>query len=193
VEGALVPGADRFRAPQTLEDHMEVILSAPFMPIPQGALAALADPLVMLAIAVGALSLAYLFIRLRQGRGAGMPMPAADAPQRQMHALLQELEEASLKMSADIDAKATRLEALIADADARSAALSALLARAHAHNIAQKLIAGVADNADSGLGALARHREIYDLADSGDTPAAIAQKLGRPAGEVELILALRGS
>jgi DNA-binding NarL/FixJ family response regulator len=36
-----------------------------------------------------------------------------------------------------------------------------------------------------------RHAEVYALADQGRTPPEIAQQLGRPHGEVELILALR--
>lgn len=35
------------------------------------------------------------------------------------------------------------------------------------------------------------HREVYDLADTGRSAHAIAQELGRPVGEIELILALR--
>jgi hypothetical protein len=36
-----------------------------------------------------------------------------------------------------------------------------------------------------------RHAEVYRLADQGQTPQQIAQRLGRPSGEIELILALR--
>ena len=36
-----------------------------------------------------------------------------------------------------------------------------------------------------------RYRAIYDLADSGMTAQVIAQRLSRPTGEIELILALR--
>jgi hypothetical protein len=36
-----------------------------------------------------------------------------------------------------------------------------------------------------------RHAEIYALADEGRGPAEIARHLGRPSGEIELILALR--
>ena len=171
---------------------MEVIVSRFFLPIAQG-LPPLADPLVLLAIGVGVLSILCVLIRQRRGREPAAPAPMPQEPGRQIHALLQELDEASRQMSIDIDAKAARLEAIIAEADARSAALTALLARAKAQNMAQKLIAGAAEHGESGLGALARHREIYELADSGQNPAAIAQKLGRPSGEVELILALRGN
>jgi hypothetical protein len=37
-----------------------------------------------------------------------------------------------------------------------------------------------------------RYAEVYDLADEGQTPQDIARHTGRPRGEVELILALRG-
>jgi hypothetical protein len=36
-----------------------------------------------------------------------------------------------------------------------------------------------------------RHQEVYALADAGQSSAAIAQQLGSPIGEVELILGLR--
>ncbi len=36
-----------------------------------------------------------------------------------------------------------------------------------------------------------RHAEIYAWADQGRTPREIASQLGRPSGEIELILALR--
>ena len=169
----------------------EVMVSAPSLPISEAALSPLADPLVLLAIAVGILGVIYLCIRhfaRRRDHISPTPMRA----ESQMHDLVQALEDASRQLSAQVDARAAHLESLIADADARSAALSSLLARAKAHDISQKIM-GAADPTDSGLGALARHRDIYDLADSGDTPTAIAQKLGRPAGEIELILALRGS
>jgi hypothetical protein len=37
-----------------------------------------------------------------------------------------------------------------------------------------------------------RHAEVYDLADGGQSAQDIARQTGRPRGEVELILALRG-
>jgi hypothetical protein len=36
-----------------------------------------------------------------------------------------------------------------------------------------------------------RHERIYALADQGLSPRDIARELGRPTGEIELILALR--
>jgi hypothetical protein len=36
-----------------------------------------------------------------------------------------------------------------------------------------------------------RHRHVYELADSGCSPMAIASRLGLPLGEVELILDMR--
>jgi DNA-binding NarL/FixJ family response regulator len=37
-----------------------------------------------------------------------------------------------------------------------------------------------------------RHAEVYDLADEGQSAQEIARQTGRPRGEIELILALRG-
>mgnify|MGYP006193100629 CR=1 FL=1 len=68
-----------------------------------------------------------------------------------------------------------------------------ILAPAMAGRLADLIQAGRSgEPAESGLAALARHREIYDMADNGIPANVIAQKLRRPCGEVELILALRG-
>jgi hypothetical protein len=37
-----------------------------------------------------------------------------------------------------------------------------------------------------------RHAEVYELADGGQSAQDIARQTGRPRGEIELILALRG-
>ena len=51
---------------------------------------------------------------------------------------------------------------------------------------------GDSQRADSGRRAIdPRHAEVYVLADQGHSPHAIAQRLERPYGEIELILALR--
>jgi hypothetical protein len=46
--------------------------------------------------------------------------------------------------------------------------------------------------ARAGNSASRRHAEIYSLADSGMSSAAIANRVGCPIGEIELILGLRG-
>lgn len=48
------------------------------------------------------------------------------------------------------------------------------------------------DSETSAAGLDVRYRGVYELADRGMTPVEIARELGRRAGEVELILNLRG-
>lgn len=164
----------------------------------------LADPLVLLAVGVGILLTIYLWARRRQTPAGVLPARAhahANAAVAageallppSMQALRSELEAAVQRASAQIDDRIERLEALMRQADVKLAALSAALARAKAEQITQRLVSGAAGLEESGLGALSRHNEIYVLADAGRSAREIAQELSRPSGEVELILALRGS
>ena len=169
----------------------------------------LSDPASLVAIGGCALVVVYfLFMRqkaLTNSRGpAAVPGRVAARPsaEREVQALLSELEEMARDLSGQFDARATRLEALIREADQKTCALNAAVARARVVGVAGVGVGQMADRLiaqtsseghESGLAALTRHREIYQLADSGDTAPAIAQKLSRPAGEVELILALRDS
>jgi hypothetical protein len=113
--------------------------------------------------------------------------------ERQMQNLLVELSEMARQISAQLDTRTAKLELLIREADEKIAALKS---------------AGVIVPTESGGEPVAetsavvptssevrvdpRHAEIYALADQGRRPVEIAQQLGRPSGEVELILALRG-
>lgn len=161
----------------------------------------LGDPLVLLALGAAGLLLLYVFIKRPGARDAdrrAVLVPGAETEsarqQRRIQALLAELDQAARQMSAQIDAKAARLEELVLEADAKMAALNGALAQTRARHLTQQLICGAhGAGEESGLAALSRHREIYDLADAGQSAQAIASKLSRPSGEVELILALRGS
>ena len=164
------------------------------------------DPIALIAIALGAMILVYFTVLRPRARKANKPDPLATPPsqrqslageraaERQMQMLLVELEQMSRQMSAQLDTKAARLDALIREADAKISALNAGLAKAKSGRLVDGLVAGtLGPAAESGLAALARHKEIYDLADAGESSRAIAGKLKRPTGEVELILALRGT
>lgn len=157
------------------------------------------DPVTLLALGVGLAMLIYLLVLKRSSRGAGRPkapsrnvQPDDQAAQHHLEGLLDELERMASVMSARFDDQAKRLEALIHEADERTRALEASLAASRAGDLAGRILAGSPPGHDSGLAALARHREIYELADAGQSAPRIAQKLRRPEGEVELILALRG-
>jgi len=112
--------------------------------------------------------------------------------EKQMTDLIVDLEKMARQMTAQLDTRAARLEALLKEADARIATLQTLgdaapstprLRLASAVEPATPPSEGMPDP---------RHAEIYELAQNGHSAHQIAQRLGRPYGEIELILALRG-
>lgn len=183
-------------------------------------LPALQDPVTVIAIGMGGFVLVYLMFLRPRAKNARRRDPLATPPsvrqslaseratERAMQSLVIELEKMSRQIGAQLDTKAAKLEVLIGQADERIAQLnrlgrrdenlgfaniSAVRASELATRLTDGLIAGRIGAEASGLAALAKHREIYDLADNGQDVAAIAGKLHRPKGEVELILALRAS
>lgn len=123
------------------------------------------------------------------------------AVERQMQNLLVELSEMARQITAQIDTRAAKLEQLMREADGKIAELKAATERGEPSNAAsaalQSLMAASTayqGNASSGSALEEtdpRHAEIYALADQGRDAYEIAAQLGRPRGEVELILALR--
>ena len=138
--------------------------------------------------------------------------------QNDMENVLVELSKMSRELSAQLDTRAAKLDALIADADERAARLEVLLKQAPARpdfgrpdparpdfgrpdyaasavEPLMKLVhppaATPADDMAPSPTIDAGHAEVYRLADEGKTVGQIAGDLGRPSGEVELILALR--
>jgi hypothetical protein len=117
------------------------------------------------------------------------------ATERQMQNLLVELSEMARQVSAQLDTRAARLDQLITQADERIAQLKSINQGAAASSAAiessspEAAVAveppGTAEPPDP------RHADIYSLADEGRDAHQIATQLGRPSGEVELILALR--
>lgn len=110
--------------------------------------------------------------------------------ERQMTELLVELEQMSRQMTAQLDTRAKKLELLIKEADQKIALL-----QGSAQHIPTQADASMPSETAPEAPALAlpdaRHSEVYELADSGQSARQIAQELGRPQGEIELILALR--
>ena len=177
------------------------------------------DPAAMVFVGLGVMVLVYLMVlrpqanksKQRKNRGDPLATPpsqqrslsAERSAERQMQTLLIELERMARTLTAQLDTRAAKLEALVNEADEKLSALNAALARDKAGAIADRLSrddetgdrpARLEAKMDAGgLAALASHRAIYDLADAGDAAPSIAQKLNRPAGEVELILALRST
>lgn len=120
--------------------------------------------------------------------------------ERQMSNLLVELSEMARQITAQLDTRAAKLEALMREADEKIATLQTM-------QNGNGTPAGPAPSASRGfsdpslvMGASRtpaaseddpRHVEVYALADQGLSAADIARKLSRPNGEIELILALR--
>lgn len=140
------------------------------------------------AIGLGGIGLAYLYYRgsLRKRRdpltsaGSGsFSLAQQRACERQMQSLLVEMAEMSRQISAQLDTRAARLEALIEQADARIAALH------HGGVTGASPPPRAPDRVDPS------HQHVHALADAGRSVGQIASELGLPKGEVELILALR--
>lgn len=167
----------------------------------------------------GMLIITYLVIR-PMGKRKKDPLDAGSASssgskpglsqqrsvEREMSNLLVELSEMARQITAQLDTRATKLELLIKEADEKLAAL-----RAATDGTAPGARPGRATAPDDDAVAPAllsasllpvapppssdridpRHEQIYALADRGLGPRDIARDLGRPTGEIELILALR--
>jgi hypothetical protein len=122
------------------------------------------------------------------------------AVQRDVSDLTEKLAQQSEAMAHQLDVRTARLETLLAQADDRIAALEKQLAARPAAAIEAKPAAShtaapAPAHASTPFERLEapgmQHRDVYTLADSGLTPVQIAQKLGKPTGQVELILNLR--
>jgi hypothetical protein len=137
--------------------------------------------------------------------------------ERDMQNLLVELSEMARQITAQLETRAAKLQAMIDEADRKIEELKRLERHAdteHAPlstgsdaNDARPTPATMAqphpmmrlvpqeqppgETADAPDDTNDRYAEIHALADQGRTPGQIAQQLGRPIGEIELILALR--
>jgi len=113
--------------------------------------------------------------------------------ERQMESLLVELSEMARQITSQLDTRSQKLEALIQEADEKIAELKRLSSSRSVESRSaesyerQSLLAPM----ESPSNVDPRHSEIYHLADQGQTALEIARQLGRPRGEIELILALR--
>ena len=124
------------------------------------------------------------------------------AVERQMSNLLIELSDMARTVSATIDTRAAKLEALIDEADKRIETLRALnetrsegipaLTAAPMRQLEHtepKVAVTVATQRAAPVDD--RHLRVYELSDRGQSVHEIATELARPRGEIELILALR--
>jgi hypothetical protein len=153
------------------------------------------------ALVIGLIACGYLLFRPRFKKKDPLEKPAFSSlaaqrsVERQMQNLLVELSEMARQMNAQVDTRAAKLQELIKHADERIAELKKLEGEppepkdftppsepAPAPPVEERLPVVELDP---------RHAEIYSLADQGKGAKEIATRLGRPSGEVELILALR--
>jgi hypothetical protein len=175
----------------------------------------------LIVIGLGAFLLIYLAVLRPKMRGKKDPLekpPARStmaqqrALERDMQSLLVEYEQMIRNMTAQLDTRAAKLETLIKEADEKLAALgkSTAAGAMTAASTEAPIELGL-PSASNGTSAAAiaratdltptprrdptgpdpRHAEVYALADQGLSPPDVARRLGRPNGEVELILALR--
>ncbi len=130
----------------------------------------------------------------RGALGAGGGLGSQRAVEREMQNLLVEYEQMIRNMTAGLDTRAAKLEELIKEANGLIASLKGAVASAQAAGSTSNRTATQAAPVDSPppTGPDPRHVEVYTLADQVMSANDIARKLGRPSGEVELILALRG-
>lgn len=149
------------------------------------------ERLVPVALALVAVFFMMLSLRRKQQRQAQLPRRAPGAPSepqprmdpelyRDLDELIAELQDLSRKISAEIDTRFAKLEAVIRDADRRIAVL-------HRLSRGQPSAGKSAPASDEE----ARYAVVYELADAGFTAIEIARELGKTPGEVELILNLR--
>jgi hypothetical protein len=113
-----------------------------------------------------------------------------------MQNLLVELSEMARQITAQIDTRSAKLEELIRQADLRIETLKNSRAGDASKEAVESLNslftpAPQESNSTASEPADPQHEQVYVLADQGRDAYEIAAQLGRPRGEVELILALR--
>jgi hypothetical protein len=149
-------------------------------------------PQMWVLVALGMMTILYaVFLRpMRRQKKDPLARPIGQGPgslarqrdvERQMETLLVELAGMARQITGQLDTRAARLQELIRQADAAIARL----------NGAPRREAGAAEMAEAESEEDQRHAAVYQLADSGMDCGQIAQRLERPSGEIELILALR--
>ena len=164
-------------------------------------LAAYSIPTEYIAPGIAVLAVAFVYYRSRmKTKMDPLTRPPAfnslaqqRSVERQMQNLLVELSEMARQVTAGLDTRAAKLDALIREADEKIAQLASLqqaAANQPAATAAEPLAPPPAPP-PCAYEPDPRHVEIYTLADQGQTSSQIASRLNRPNGEIELILALR--
>jgi hypothetical protein len=148
------------------------------------------SPQMWMVYAVAFLTIIYaVFLRPKMQKNKDpLSRPSSLARQRtvekQMETLLVELSAMARQITAQLDTRAAKLETLIQEADRKIAALRSPPSPMEPDHPA-------AAGRDMPVIEDSRHAAVYELADVGLSAGQIAQRLNRPSGEIELILALR--
>ncbi len=109
--------------------------------------------------------------------------------ERQMQNVLVDLSEMARQITAQLDTRAAKLEALIKEADQKIEMLKSAGGSPPAPMVFSQTPAPAQEREIAMLNP--RHEQVYALADQGKTAPEIAHELDRPSGEIELIMALR--
>lgn len=160
--------------------------------------------IVILALAVGALTIVMISTYRRTRARRFQPdisvreryaeLQKKSAATRDLEQIILELDQLARQIHGRIDTRFAKLEAVIRDADERIDKLDRLVRAAQGQATfdvtleaedSPKPSPSVNEETDS------RRAAIYRLADGGLSVAQIGQEVGKTAGEVELILALR--
>jgi hypothetical protein len=154
------------------------------------------DRTIWILATLGALYLVYFtFIRPARRRkkdpledpGPRISLAQQRAVEREMNHVLVELSDMARQVSAQIDTRSARLEALIQDADRRIQTLRHIQGDGPAPAESVDPIYRETTQPDP------RYEQVYSLADQGQSAQDISRALNRPRGEIDLILALRES
>jgi hypothetical protein len=150
-----------------------------------------------LALGAAVLTIAYAVFRPMMRKKD--PLARREAPgslagqravERDMSNLLVELSAMARQITAQIDTRSAKLELLIREADEKIAELRAATpSRAASPFSLAARTSQPSEELDAPVNP--SHAEVYALADQGRSPREIAAQLGRPDGEIELILGLR--
>lgn len=182
------------------------------MPILSFTIPQMSDQTVWLTVASMGVGALYLIMRPKKRKDplSGVPtfpLTRQRDVEEQMSNLIVELAAMARQITGQLDTRAAKLETLMKEADEKLARLEAANHSAsRATSEASRMypskeidpteLAALADvqptastNAESPVET--RHADIYLLANEGRSVQEIARLLQRPAGEVELILALR--
>ncbi len=161
-----------------------------------------------IALALAVAAIAFVMFRPKFSRrkdpmesGPRFSLSQQRSVEQQMQNLLVELSDMARQITAQLDTRAAKLEALIKEADEKIAALRALSSTSPATAPAPPLAVSQSEAPIPETPPPPpryepppldpRNQQIYDLADEGRTLLEIARETGRSSGEVELILALR--